>query len=110
MPAPGLEHASYLLCDSRSTSPSPPGLVPGLVVFRLYRGKPPVLLSLAWSTVWYLDTSAATTRHSFRACMSIKVHEPRDDEGNVVEHDPIQLQVDKMDRLLTVADTKPVTG
>ncbi|CAM9435129.1 unnamed protein product, partial [Ectocarpus sp. 4 AP-2014] len=39
-----------------------------------------------------------------------KVHEPRDDEGNVVEHDPIKLQVDKMDRLLTVADTKPVSG
>lgn len=38
------------------------------------------------------------------------MNEPRDDEGNVVEHDPIQLQVDKMDRLLTVADTKPVTG
>jgi len=40
----------------------------------------------------------------------VQVHEPRDEEGNVVEHDPIQLQVDKMDRLLTVADTKPVTG
>lgn len=38
-----------------------------------------------------------------------KVHEPRDDEGNVVEHDAVQLQVDKMERLLTVADTKPVS-
>jgi dynein intermediate chain 1 len=36
-----------------------------------------------------------------------KVHEPRDEEGNVIEHDPIQLQIDKMDKLLSSADTKP---
>merc|ERR1712159_706096 len=29
-----------------------------------------------------------------------KVHEPRDEEGNVVEHDAVQLQIDKMDKLL----------
>lgn len=46
----------------------------------------------------------------FRVHCLFKVHEPRDDDGNVVEHDPIQLQVDKMERLLTVADTKPVSG
>jgi len=36
-----------------------------------------------------------------------KMHEPRDEEGNVVEHDAVQLQVDKMDKLLAAADTKP---
>jgi dynein intermediate chain 1 len=36
-----------------------------------------------------------------------KVHEPRDEEGNVVEHDPIQLQIDKMEKLLIAADIKP---
>jgi dynein intermediate chain 1, axonemal len=36
-----------------------------------------------------------------------KVHEPRDEEGNIKEHDPIQLQIDKMDKLLSSADIKP---
>ena len=27
-----------------------------------------------------------------------KVHEPRDEEGNVIEHDPIQLQIEKMEK------------
>jgi len=33
-----------------------------------------------------------------------KVGEPRDEEGNVEEHDPVQLQVDKMDKLLASID------
>jgi len=33
-----------------------------------------------------------------------KRHEPIDEEGNIVEHDPVQLQIDKMERLLTAAD------
>lgn len=36
-----------------------------------------------------------------------KVHEPRDEEGNVIEHDPIQLQIEKMEKLLQTADSKP---
>lgn len=36
-----------------------------------------------------------------------KIHEPRDEEGNVVEHDAVQLQVEKMEKLLAAADTKP---
>ena len=38
-----------------------------------------------------------------------KIHEPYDEEGNMIEHDPVQLQIDKMDRLLAAADTKPAT-
>jgi dynein intermediate chain 1 len=29
-----------------------------------------------------------------------KVHEPRGEDGEVLPHDPIQLQVDKMEKLL----------
>jgi dynein intermediate chain 1 len=36
-----------------------------------------------------------------------KTHEPRDEEGEVIEHDPVQLQVDKMEKLLLAADPKP---
>ncbi len=36
-----------------------------------------------------------------------KVFVPRDDEGNVLDHDPVQLQIDKMDKLLVAADAKP---
>ena len=36
-----------------------------------------------------------------------KVFVPKDEEGNVLEHDPVQLQIDKMDKLLAVADSKP---
>lgn len=49
-------------------------------------------------------------RERYNCFPNPQVHEPRDEEGNVVDHDPIQLQVNKMDRLLTVADTKPVSG
>jgi dynein intermediate chain 1, axonemal len=36
-----------------------------------------------------------------------KIHEPRNEEGEVIEHDPVQLQVDKMEKLLVAADPKP---
>eukprot|EP00620_Florenciella_sp_RCC1587_P016723 CAMPEP_0182556028 /NCGR_PEP_ID=MMETSP1324-20130603/429_1 /TAXON_ID=236786 /ORGANISM="Florenciella sp., Strain RCC1587" /LENGTH=686 /DNA_ID=CAMNT_0024767851 /DNA_START=37 /DNA_END=2097 /DNA_ORIENTATION=+ len=39
-----------------------------------------------------------------------KVHEPYDEEGVMIEHDPVQLQIDKMDRLLAAADTKPAAS
>ena len=32
-----------------------------------------------------------------------KVHEPRGEEGEILPHDPIQLQVDKMEKLLAAA-------
>jgi dynein intermediate chain 1 len=32
-----------------------------------------------------------------------KIHEPRNEEGEVIPHDPIQLQVDKMEKLLQAA-------
>lgn len=32
-----------------------------------------------------------------------KVHEPRNEEGEIIPHDPVQLQVDKMERLLQAA-------
>jgi dynein intermediate chain 1, axonemal len=37
-----------------------------------------------------------------------KVHEPRNEEGEVMPHDAVQLQVDKMEKLLVAADPKPV--
>ena len=37
-----------------------------------------------------------------------KIGEPRDEEGNVVEHDKVQWQVDKMEKLLLAQDPKPV--
>jgi hypothetical protein len=34
-------------------------------------------------------------------CVSVpQVHEPRGEEGEILPHDPIQLQVDKMEKLL----------
>ena len=39
--------------------------------------------------------------------MQYKIHEPKGDDGEVKEHDPIQLQVDKMEKLLQAADPKP---
>jgi len=35
-------------------------------------------------------------------------HEPLDDEGKVIEHDPVELQKEKLEKLLQAADTKPV--
>ncbi|CAE7308809.1 unnamed protein product [Symbiodinium microadriaticum] len=35
-----------------------------------------------------------------------KVHEPRGEEGEILPHDPVQLQVDKMEKLLLAADQK----
>jgi len=32
-----------------------------------------------------------------------KVHEPRDDSGEVIPHDKVQLQVEKMEKLLQAA-------
>ncbi len=32
-----------------------------------------------------------------------KIHEPRGDDGQILPHDPIQLQVDKMDKILQAA-------
>jgi dynein intermediate chain 1 len=29
-----------------------------------------------------------------------KIHEPRNEEGEIIPHDPVQLQVDKMEKLL----------
>jgi len=37
-----------------------------------------------------------------------KVHEPRAEDGQVLVHDPIQLQIDKMEKLLQAADPKPI--
>lgn len=39
-----------------------------------------------------------------------KIHEPHGEDGEVVPHDPIQLQVDKMEKLLLAADPKPANG
>jgi dynein intermediate chain 1 len=39
-----------------------------------------------------------------------KVHEPRGEEGEILPHDPIQLQVDKMEKLLLAADPKAPTA
>lgn len=39
-----------------------------------------------------------------------KIHEPLDEEGNVKEHDPIQHQKEKMDKLLQAADQKPASS
>jgi len=39
-----------------------------------------------------------------------KIHEPRDDDGNIKPHDPIKLQVDKLDKLLAAADHKPASS
>mmetsp|Transcript_17293 Transcript_17293/g.18034 ORF Transcript_17293/g.18034 Transcript_17293/m.18034 type:complete len:676 (+) Transcript_17293:55-2082(+) len=36
-----------------------------------------------------------------------KVHEPRGEDGEILPHDPVQLQVEKMDKLLSAADQKP---
>lgn len=30
------------------------------------------------------------------------------DDGQVIPHDPVQLQIDKMEKLLQAADPKPV--
>lgn len=30
-----------------------------------------------------------------------KIHEPRDEEGEIVPHDPVQIQVDKMEKLIS---------
>jgi dynein intermediate chain 1 len=38
-----------------------------------------------------------------------KVHEPRGEDGEVLPHDPVQLQVDKMEKLLLAADPKPAS-
>lgn len=35
-----------------------------------------------------------------------KVHEPRNEDNEIIPHDPIQLQVDKMEKLLVAADQK----
>eukprot|EP00341_Mesodinium_pulex_P012750 CAMPEP_0116903226 /NCGR_PEP_ID=MMETSP0467-20121206/10598_1 /TAXON_ID=283647 /ORGANISM="Mesodinium pulex, Strain SPMC105" /LENGTH=677 /DNA_ID=CAMNT_0004577441 /DNA_START=13 /DNA_END=2046 /DNA_ORIENTATION=+ len=35
-----------------------------------------------------------------------KVHEPRGEEGEILPHDPVQLQVDKMEKLLLAADQR----
>lgn len=32
-----------------------------------------------------------------------KIHEPRGEDGEILPHDPIQLQVDKMEKLLAAA-------
>jgi dynein intermediate chain 1 len=32
-----------------------------------------------------------------------KMHEPRDESGEIIAHDPIQIQVDKMDKILQAA-------
>jgi dynein intermediate chain 1, axonemal len=32
-----------------------------------------------------------------------KVHEPRGEDGEILPHDPIQLQIDKMEKLLAAA-------
>lgn len=37
-----------------------------------------------------------------------KIHEPRDEDGNIKPHDPVKLQIDKMEKLLAAADHKPV--
>lgn len=37
-----------------------------------------------------------------------KIHEPRGEDGEIVPHDPVQLQVDKMEKLLQAADPKPL--
>ena len=34
---------------------------------------------------------------------------PRGDDGEVVPHDAVQLQYDKMEKLLQAADPKPIT-
>jgi dynein intermediate chain 1, axonemal len=39
-----------------------------------------------------------------------KIHAPLDEDGNVKPHDPIKLQIDKMDKLLAAADHKPVSS
>lgn len=36
-----------------------------------------------------------------------KVHEPRGEDNEVLPHDKVQLQVDKMEKLLLAADQKP---
>jgi len=38
-----------------------------------------------------------------------KIHEPRAEDGGVAPHDPIQLQYDKMEKLLQAADPKPIS-
>jgi len=30
-----------------------------------------------------------------------KIHEPRDEEGEIIPHDPVQIQVDKMEKLIS---------
>lgn len=35
--------------------------------------------------------------------MLLQVHEPRDENGEVIPHDAVQLQVDKMEKLLQTA-------
>merc|ERR1711991_892339 len=37
-----------------------------------------------------------------------KVHEPRGEEGEILPHDPVELQVEKMEKLLQAQDPKPV--
>jgi len=32
-----------------------------------------------------------------------KIHEPRDEEGEIIPHDSVQLQVEKMEKLLQAA-------
>jgi dynein intermediate chain 1 len=39
-----------------------------------------------------------------------KIHEPYDDEGILIPHDPIQLQIDKMDALLASIDVSKASG
>jgi hypothetical protein len=33
----------------------------------------------------------------------VKVHEPKDENGEVIPHDKVQLQVEKMEKLLQAA-------
>ena len=49
--------------------------------------------------------------HSLKLSPNLrKIHEPRGEDGEIEAHDPIQLQVDKMEKLLQAADPKPIVA